>query len=100
MARGTVIGDGLAIGTGMAAIMASEAAQRIIVTKIVRVSTPGDPHVRENIAQVDIGHLLARLLHYRAPRLIDLSVIGLIKLVDFASDALLGYCLLYTSRCV
>jgi hypothetical protein len=40
VARGTVIGDGLAIGTGMAAIVAAETARRIIVPKIVRMNLP------------------------------------------------------------
>jgi len=54
MARRTVIGDGLPIGTGVAAVMAAEAARRIIVPKIVRMGAPGHAHVRENIPQVDL----------------------------------------------
>ena len=54
MARRTVIGDGLPIGTGVAAVMAAEAARRIIVPKIVRVGAPGHTHIRENIPQVDL----------------------------------------------
>ena len=53
MARRTVIGDGLPIGTGMAAVVAAEAARRIIVPKIVRMGAPGHPHVRKDIPQVD-----------------------------------------------
>lgn len=54
MARRTVIGDRLPIGTGVAAVMAAEAARRIIVPKIVRMGAPAHAHVRENIAQVDL----------------------------------------------
>jgi hypothetical protein len=43
----------------------------------------------KDIAETDRRHLLARLLHRRALRPIDFRVIGLIKLVDLASDALL-----------
>jgi len=91
MARGTVVGDGLAIGAGVAAIVAAEAAGRIIVPNVIRVSAPGYTHVGEDVAQVDPCHLRARLLHCCAPRLIDGRVIGLIELVDFGNDALLGH---------
>jgi len=90
VARGAVIRDGLAVGTGMTAVMAAEAARRVHVAKVIRVSTPGDTHVGEDIAEIDRRHLLARLLHRRALRPIDFRVIGLIKLVDLGSDALLG----------
>ena len=91
MAGGTIVGDGLAIGTGMAAVMAAEAARRIVVPEIIRVNAPGHTHVRENVAQIDIRHFLARLLHQRAPRLIDLRVVRPIKIVDFVPNALLRY---------
>jgi hypothetical protein len=77
MAGGTVIGDGLAVGTGMTAIMAAEAAERIIVTEIVRVSTPGHPHVREDVAQVEWPPPLGQIARLPcAWALIDLSVIS------------------------
>jgi hypothetical protein len=50
MASGTVIGDGLAIGTRVRAIMASEAARRIDVPEVIRVCAPGHSHVWENVA--------------------------------------------------
>ncbi len=40
MACGTVVGDGLAIGTGVTAVMAAEAARRIIVAEIIRDERP------------------------------------------------------------
>ena len=89
MARRTVIGDGLPIGTGVAAVMTTEAARRIIVPKIVRMGAPGHAHVRENIPQVDLRNLLTRLLHQRPSRLIDLRVIRPIKIVDSLCNALL-----------
>jgi len=46
MARGTVIGNGLAIGTGMTAVMAAEAARRIHVAKVIRVRTPAGARQR------------------------------------------------------
>jgi hypothetical protein len=88
MARGAVIRNGLAIGTGMTAVMAAEAARRIHVAKVIRARAPGDTHVGEDIAEIDRRHLLARLLHRRALRPIDFRVIGLIKLVDLASWAM------------
>jgi hypothetical protein len=54
MARRTVIGDGLPIGTGVAAVMAAEAARLIIVPEIVRMGAPGHAHVRKNIPQVNL----------------------------------------------
>src|ERR1019366_3984587 len=89
VARTAIIGDGPAIGAGMTAVMAAEAARRIIVPNVIRVSAPGQTHVREDVAQVDLRHLVTRLLHHRAPRLIDLRVIRPIEIDDFASDVLL-----------
>src|ERR1700686_279418 len=91
MARGTVIGDGLAIRAGMAAVMASEAPQRSCVPEIVRVRAPGDTHVGEDIAEIDRRHLLARLLHRRALRPINLRVIRSIEICECVSNALMRY---------
>jgi hypothetical protein len=66
MARGAVIGNGLAIGTGMTAVMAAEAARRIRVAKVIRVRAPGDTHVGEDIAEIDCRYLFARGLKYSA----------------------------------
>src|SRR5450759_1419302 len=52
VARTAIVGDGLAIGAGVAAVMAAEAARRIVVPKIIRVRSPGDAHVREDVAKV------------------------------------------------
>src|ERR1700683_2323624 len=90
MACGAIVGNGLAIGTSMATIVAAEAARRVHVAKVIRVRTPGDTHVGEDISKIDRCHLFSRLLHQRALRPIDFRVIGLIKLVDLTSDALLG----------
>ena len=49
MTSGAVIGNGLTVGAGVAAIMAAEAARRIVVAEIVRVRTPGHAHVWEDI---------------------------------------------------
>ena len=91
MTRRAVIGDGLAIGAGVVAVMAAEAARRVVMPKIVRVRAPGHVHVREDVAQVDIRHFLACLLHVTAPRSIDFRVIRLIKPGYFTSDALPGH---------
>src|SRR5580704_7320863 len=90
MARGTVIGNGLAVGTGVTAVMAAEASRRIHVAKVIRVRTPGDTHVGEDVAEIDRYHRFSRLLNQRVLRPINLWVIRSIKLVDLASDALLG----------
>src|SRR5579864_4803856 len=91
MARGTIIGDGLPIRAGMTAVMATEAARRIVVPKIIRVYAPGDAHVREDVAKVNRRHLLAGLLHYGAPRLIDLREIRPVEIVQVADNSLLGH---------
>ncbi len=83
VARRTIIGDGLAIGAGVAAVVATKAARRIIVPKIIRMNAPGHTHVWENVAKVDGRHLIAGLLHQRAPRLIDLRIIRPIEIVEF-----------------
>ena len=90
MTGGAVIGNGLAIGAGMVAIMAAEAAGRIVVAKVVWVRAPGYTHVWKDISQVDIRHFLASLLHGREPRSIDFRIIVLIKTGDLARDVLLG----------
>jgi hypothetical protein len=79
MARGTIIGNSLAIGTGMAAVMASEAAQRSSMPKVVRMSTPGDTHLGKDIAEIDRRNFFARLLDRRALRPIDLRIIRSIE---------------------
>ena len=84
MASGTVIGDGLAIGARVTAIMAAEAARRIDVAKVIRLCAPGHTHVGEDVAQVDIRHFLAGLLHRCALRSTDFRVIGPIKAGDLA----------------
>ena len=86
MARRAIVRDGLPIRTGMTAVMAAEAARRIVVPKIIRVRAPGHTHVWKDVAQVDRCHLLARLLHQRAPRLIDIGVIRPVEIVEFAND--------------
>ena len=45
MTGGAVIGDRLAIGAGVVAVMAAEATRRVVVPKIVRVRAPGHVHV-------------------------------------------------------
>src|SRR5208282_4037299 len=75
-----IVGDGLAVGTGMTAVMAAEAAWRIVVPKIIRVDAPGHTHGGKDVAQIDVCHFLASLLHHGAPRLIDLRVIGAIEI--------------------
>jgi hypothetical protein len=87
VARGTIVGDGLAVLAGVTAVVATEAARRIVVPEIIRVRAPGQTHVGENVAQVDIRHFLARLLDQSAPRLIDLRVICAIEIVEFFLDA-------------
>ena len=82
MTRRAVIGDRLAIGAGVVAIMAAEAAGRVVVPKIVRVRAPSHVHVGKDVAQVDIRHLLARLLHKFPLGTIDLGIVGLIKRRD------------------
>ena len=72
----------------MTAVMAAEAARRIIVPKIVRMNAPGHTHVWKDVAKVDRGYLIARLLHQGAPRLIDLRVIRAIEIVEFGGDVL------------
>ena len=67
----------------MAAVVAAEAARRIIVPKIIRMNAPGHTHVWKDVSQVDGRHFIARLLHQRAPRLIDLRVIRPIEIVEF-----------------
>jgi len=91
MTRRAVIGNGLAVGAGMVAIMAAEAAGRVVVPKIVWVRAPGHVHVGKDVAQVNIRDLLRSLLHIAAPCAIDLRVVGLIKSGDLARDRLLGY---------
>src|ERR1700690_50553 len=60
-----VVGDSLATGAGVTAVMAAETVRRIIVAEIVRVRAAVHAHVSENVAQVDICHFLAMLLHQR-----------------------------------
>ena len=75
MTGGAVIRNGLAIGAGVVAIMAAEAAGRIVVAKVVWMCAPGHAHVWKDISQVDIRHFLASLLHGREPRSIDFRII-------------------------
>ena len=91
MACGAIIGNGLAIGTGMATIVAAETARRVTVPKIVRVCAPGHTHVWKDVSPVDIRHFLGSLLHRGPPRSIDFRIVALIKLDDLAGDALLGH---------
>jgi hypothetical protein len=62
MAGGTIVGNRLAIRTHVRSIVAAEAARRIIVTKIVRMRTPTYAHVREDVAEINLGHVVGRLL--------------------------------------
>src|SRR3984885_13415468 len=91
MASGTVIGDGLAIGARMTAIMAAEAARRIDVPKIIRVCAPGHTHVWKDVSQVDIRHFLGSLLHRGPPGSRDFRIVALIKFGDLADDAPLAH---------
>src|SRR5580658_2219099 len=91
MACGAIIGNGLAIGTAMATIVAAETAQRVIVPKIVRVCAPGHTHVWKDVSQVDIRHFLGSLLHRAPPRSSDFRIVALIKLGDLADDAPLAH---------
>src|ERR1700720_4476932 len=91
MARGTVIRYRLAIGAGVTAIVAAEAAWRIVVSEIIRMNAPGHTHVWKNVAKVDCRPLIARFLHQRPPRLINLRIIRTIEIVEFLRNTLLGY---------
>src|SRR5947207_13740834 len=91
MARRTVVSDGLAIGAGVTTIVAAETARRIGVPKIIRMYAPGHTHLWKNVAKVDCRHLIPRLLHQRAARLIDLRIIGAIESVEFLRNTLLGH---------
>ena len=91
MARGTIVGDGLTVGAGMAAIVAAETPRRIVVPEIVGVNAPGHAHVGEDVAKVDVRHFISRFLHQRATRLVDLWIIRPVELVEFFEDALLGH---------
>jgi hypothetical protein len=62
MASGTIVGNRLAIRAHVRSIVAAEAAGRIIVTKIVRMCTPTYAHVRENVAEINLGDVVGRLL--------------------------------------
>lgn len=55
MARGAIVGNRFAIGTGMGAVVATETTGEIIVTEIVGMDALVDLHVREDVAQVDLG---------------------------------------------
>ena len=89
VARGTVICDGLAVGTRMAAIVAAEAAWKIVVSKIVWVNAPGHTHVWEDVAKVNPRHLFGGLLHHGTPCLVDLRIIRSIEIVELTHNALL-----------
>ena len=91
MACGTIVGDGLPVGAGVAAIVAAETSGGIVVSKIIRVHAPGHTHVRENISQIDRRDFISGLLHEQAPRLIDLRIIGSIEIVKFVNDSLLAH---------
>src|ERR1700689_3440968 len=75
MACRAIIGNGLAIGTSMATIVAAETAQRVIVPKIVWVCTPGHTHVWKDVSQVYIRHFLGSLLHRGPLRSIDFRIV-------------------------
>src|SRR5271156_6446048 len=89
MTRGTIVGDGLPIRTGVAAVVTAEAARRIVVPKIIGMASPGQTHVRKDVAEVDRRYFLARLLHQRASRLIEGRIIRPIEVVDFVPNTLL-----------
>jgi len=91
MACGAIIGNGLAVGTGMVTIVAAEAAQRIHVAEVIWVRPPGHAHPREDIAEIDCRNLFARLLHQRALRPINLRVIRSIEIGERVADTLLRY---------
>src|ERR1700686_2652979 len=88
MACIAVVRDGLSIRAGVTAVVAAEATRGIIVAEIAGMNGPGHMHVRENVAELDFGHLSASLLHQPPPRLVDLRVIRAIKIVEFGSDVL------------
>jgi hypothetical protein len=62
MACGTIVGNCLTVRADVRPVVAAEAARRIIVTKIVRMSTPTYAHVRKNVVEINPGHVVGRLL--------------------------------------
>ena len=67
MASIAVLNDGLATRSRVRAIVAAEAPGKIGVAKIVRIGSPGDFHIRENISVVDRQYGCGRLLEGSAP---------------------------------
>jgi len=90
MARRTIVGDGLAVGAGMAAIMAAEATRRIVVPKIVGMSAPSQAHIGEDVAKIDRCDLIAGLLDQSAPRFVNLRIVRAVKIIQFFDDASFG----------
>src|ERR1700722_7508803 len=91
MASIAVVGDSLPIRAGVTAVVAAEATRRIVVAEVVGMNAPKTMHVRENVAEIDCGSLIACLLHQSPPRLVDLRVIRAIKIVEFRGDVLPRY---------
>src|SRR5579863_7459428 len=89
MTRGTIVGDGLPVSTGVAAVVAAKATRRIVVPKIIGMASPSQTHVGKDVPEVDGRYFLARLLHQRASGLIEGRVIRPIEIVDFVPDTLL-----------
>jgi len=62
MAGGTIVGNRLAIRAHVRSIVAAETARRIIVAKIARMRTPTYAHVRKDVAEINLGHVVGRLV--------------------------------------
>ena len=62
MASGTIVGNRLTVRADVRPVVAAEAARRISVTKIVRMHAPAHVHVRKNVAEINLGHVVGRLL--------------------------------------
>jgi hypothetical protein len=53
VAGSAIVGNRQTVRAGVRAVVATEAAGKIVVSKLVEVKAPGDLHLREDIAQVD-----------------------------------------------
>ena len=88
--RIAIVRNGSPVRAHVAAIMAPEAARKIHVPQIVRIRAPGDLHLRKHVAQINGLHRVLGVFDVGSAALIELRVIGLVKLVQVRCDLARG----------
>src|SRR5579875_223344 len=90
VANRAIVWDGLAICGDVTAIVATEAARPVHVTKIVRIRTPGDIHLRKYVSQINRLYRVNRLIEFRLLMRNDFRIVFLIVALQLLGDAFSG----------